>query len=98
MADSCTSHHSRIQPYGHHHLRHCESSRSATKTNHAAATTLGLHDATTTTDPFITALVADLHQFISRDSFTAASRQQHLHWRTKAANHHCCSFTASLHA
>jgi len=73
MADSRTNHHSRIQPCGHHHLCHYESSRSATNTNHAAATTLDLHDATTTTDPFITALGADLPQFISRGSFTAAA-------------------------
>ncbi|QCE14192.1 hypothetical protein DEO72_LG11g1191 [Vigna unguiculata] len=73
MADSRTSHHSRIQLCVHHHLRHYKSSRSATKTNHAAATTPRLLNATTTTDPFIIPLGADLHQFISRGSFTAAA-------------------------
>jgi len=73
MADSRTSHQSRIQPCEHHHLRHCESSRSATKTNHAATTTPGLRDATTTKNPFIIALGADLHQFISCDSFTTVA-------------------------
>ncbi|QCD85858.1 hypothetical protein DEO72_LG3g379 [Vigna unguiculata] len=73
MADSRTSHHSRIQPCRHHHLCHCESSRFTTKMNHATATTPHLSDATTAIDPFITALGANLHQFISHDSFTTAT-------------------------
>jgi len=38
-----------------------------------------------------------LEQICPSLSRAAASRQQHLHWLTKAANHHCWSFTASLH-
>jgi len=39
-----------------------------------------------------------LEQICTSLSRAAASQQQNLHWRTKTANHHCCSFIASLHA
>jgi len=44
--------------------------------NHATTTTPRLSDATTATDPFITVLVADLHQFISRGSITSIGEQR----------------------